>query len=353
MINKKFDYKILIEEPRLLMDVKLKPTQGDRFQPTGFPEIGAAEFQRPDGTRMVLVESAQSMANRLESTIIGADGYNVIESLKGISYIVSELSADGELKFTSSLIEAHRMNSPYIISDKNFREELKKEASYFKGQPMNWKKVAKAVFKYDVNSLIHGIFMANLEDGRLKLPRILSSFIEAENIREVSTGGVKNNPIDPTGKLRTNEITKDVYGNVPYHRTEFTAESINAYFNIDTSLLKSYELGENETKLVFFLCMLKIRKFLDSSLRLRTACDLMVDSNIVINIEKDEYVEFPEEKEIMEILSDLIKKCEHSFSTPPVTKLQVKAKWKKEGEKPNNSEENIDKENEDDTLEDE
>ncbi|EQB68017.1 type I-G CRISPR-associated RAMP protein Csb1/Cas7g [Cuniculiplasma divulgatum] len=353
MINKKFDYKILIEEPRLLMDVKLKPTQGDRFQPTGFPEIGAAEFQRPDGTRMVLVESAQSMANRLESTIIGADGYNVIESLKGISYIVSELSADGELKFTSSLIEAHRMNSPYIISDKNFREELKKEASYFKGQPMNWKKVAKAVFKYDVNSLIHGVFMANLEDGRLKLPRILSSFIEAENIREVSTGGVKNNPIDPTGKLRTNEITKDVYGNVPYHRTEFTAESINAYFNIDTSLLKSYELGENETKLVFFLCMLKIRKFLDSSLRLRTACDLMVDSNIVFNIEKDEYVEFPEEKEIMEILSDLIKKCEHSFSTPPVTKLQVKAKWKKEGEKPNNSEENIDKENEDDTLEDE
>lgn len=353
MINKKFDYKILIEEPRLLMDVKLKPTQGDRFQPTGFPEIGAAEFQRPDGTRMVLVESAQSMANRLESTIIGADGYNVIESLKGISYIVSELSADGELKFTSSLIEAHRMNSPYIISDKNFREELKKEASYFKGQPMNWKKVAKAVFKYDVNSLIHGVFMANLEDGRLKLPRILSSFIEAENIREVSTGGVKNNPIDPTGKLRTNEITKDVYGNVPYHRTEFTAESINAYFNIDTSLLKSYELGENETKLVFFLCMLKIRKFLDSSLRLRTACDLMVDSNIVINIEKDEYEEFPEEKEIMEILSDLIKKCEHSFSTPPVTKLQVKAKWKKEGEKPNNSEENIDKENEDDTLEDE
>lgn len=353
MINKKFDYKILIEEPRLLMDVKLKPTQGDRFQPTGFPEIGAAEFQRPDGTRMVLVESAQSMANRLESTIIGADGYNVIESVKGISYIVSELSADGELKFTSSLIEAHRMNSPYIISDKNFREELKKEASYFKGQPMNWKKVAKAVFKYDVNSLIHGVFMANLEDGRLKLPRILSSFIEAENIREVSTGGVKNNPIDPTGKLRTNEITKDVYGNVPYHRTEFTAESINAYFNIDTSLLKSYELGENETKLVFFLCMLKIRKFLDSSLRLRTACDLMVDSNIVFNIEKDEYVEFPEEKEIMEILSDLIKKCEHSFSTPPVTKLQVKAKWKKEGEKPNNSEENIDKENEDDTLEDE
>ena len=353
MINKKFDYKILIEGPRLLMDVKLKPTQGDRFQPTGFPEIGAAEFQRPDGTRMVLVESAQSMANRLESTIIGADGYNVIESLKGISYIVSELSTDGDLKFTSSLIEAHRMNSPYIISDKNFREELKKEGSYFKGQPMNWKKVAKAVFKYDVNSLIHGVFMANLEDGRLKLPRILSSFIEAENIREVSTGGVKNNPIDPTGKLRTKEIKKDVYGNVPYHRTEYTAESIDAYFNIDTSLLKSYELGEDETKLVFFLCMLKIRKFLDSSLRLRTACDLRVDSSIVINIEKDEYVEFPKEKEIIEILSDLIKKCEHSFSTPPVTKLQVEAKWTAKGDKPNNGEEHMDTENEDDTLDDE
>src|SRR2546421_3867302 len=61
---------------RQLFDVPLQPSLGNRFQPTGFPDIGAADFERPvrlaDGAttwlRCLLVESAQSMANRLEAT---------------------------------------------------------------------------------------------------------------------------------------------------------------------------------------------------------------------------------------------------------------------------------------------
>ena len=49
--------------PRLLMEAELKPVQGARFQPTGFADLGAALYERPDGVRMVLVESAQSVAN--------------------------------------------------------------------------------------------------------------------------------------------------------------------------------------------------------------------------------------------------------------------------------------------------
>lgn len=52
---------------RLLFSVPLRPVQGDRFQPTGFPALGAATYQTKDGTKL-LVESAQSMANRLETT---------------------------------------------------------------------------------------------------------------------------------------------------------------------------------------------------------------------------------------------------------------------------------------------
>jgi CRISPR-associated protein Csb1 len=52
---------------RLLMTVPLKPVQGDRFQPTGFPSLGAATYQTSHGCQL-LVESAQSMANRLEKT---------------------------------------------------------------------------------------------------------------------------------------------------------------------------------------------------------------------------------------------------------------------------------------------
>ena len=56
----------LNQAPRLLLEARLKPVQGDRLQPTGFADLGAAVYERPDGKRMLLVESAQSVANRLE-----------------------------------------------------------------------------------------------------------------------------------------------------------------------------------------------------------------------------------------------------------------------------------------------
>ena len=68
--------------------------------------------------------------------------------------------------YTKLLREAHRINSPFIISDKSFQETFKHEADYAKGKPLNWQKIAAAIMKFDVNSLLHGAFMANLEDGR-------------------------------------------------------------------------------------------------------------------------------------------------------------------------------------------
>ena len=42
---------------RLLFEIPLVPVQGRRFQPTGFPGLGAATFQSAEGT-CLLVESA-------------------------------------------------------------------------------------------------------------------------------------------------------------------------------------------------------------------------------------------------------------------------------------------------------
>src|ERR1700739_4732818 len=56
--------------PRLLLEADLAPVIGNRFQPTGFADLGAAEYKLPDGTKMLLVESAQSVANRLEKTCL-------------------------------------------------------------------------------------------------------------------------------------------------------------------------------------------------------------------------------------------------------------------------------------------
>ena len=37
---------------RLLFSVPLRPVQGDRFQPTGFPALGAATYQTKEGQKL-------------------------------------------------------------------------------------------------------------------------------------------------------------------------------------------------------------------------------------------------------------------------------------------------------------
>jgi len=311
---------------RLLLEAELKPVQGDRFQPTGFADLGAAVYQVPSGMRKLLVESAQSVANRLEQTIIGSDN-QLIEEVEGLSYIKVKLTGAADT-YTSSLIEAHRINSPFIISNEGFRKAFVQAAQYQKGKPINWKTVAGALFKYDINSLLHGTFMANLEDGRIKIARSISGFIEADNIREAVSGGVKLNTIDPTGTLRAEDYDKDVYGNVPYQRVEYTAERLVAYFNIDLGLLRSYELGGEAFELLTALALYKVRIFLENGLRLRTACDLTLHGNLKCT-SPDEFA-IPSAEELLTMIQQGIITCEKLglFADPAVTELETKVKIK-------------------------
>jgi CRISPR-associated protein Csb1 len=77
---------VLKSESRLLFSVELRPVQGDRFQPTGFPSLGAATYQTRHGAKL-LVESVQSMANRLESTCWDFEHNRPVPALAGISHI--------------------------------------------------------------------------------------------------------------------------------------------------------------------------------------------------------------------------------------------------------------------------
>jgi CRISPR-associated protein Csb1 len=262
--------------PRLLLEAGLKPAQGERFQPTGFADLGAAQYTTPSGTKMLLVESAQSIANRLERAVIGDNGVDLRPELQGLPYVRVELTGQGAGVTTSSLVEAHRLNSPFIVTNPGFRKGFEARCGYKKGQVIPWSKSARAVFHYDPFTLIHGVFFANVEDGRLRFPRLLTGFVEARDVAEAASGGVKNNHFDPSGEIRAEGFDKDVYGNVPYSRLEFTAQDIRAYFNLDLSQLRGYQLPEPSETLVVALALYKIRKFLEEGLRLRTACDLMV-----------------------------------------------------------------------------
>ncbi len=322
----------LNEIPRILLEVELQPVQGDRFQPTGFPDLGAAIYETPNGKRLILVESAQSVANRLEQTCLEGSGPEIAPDLDGLPYIKARLGGAVETE-TSSLIEAHRINSPFIITNDDFKKAFTNKAGYEKGKPLNWKKIAEAIFFYDPNSLLHGAFMANLEDGRVKVQRSLTGFIEAEGVLEAASGGVKNNPLDPTGTIRVKDYDKDVYGNVPYHRMEYTADRIVAFFNFDLALLEGYGLEPEAKELLIALGLYKVRRFMGSGLRLRTACDLALKGGI--KVVAPEGFTIPDEKSLLETIQKSIRACAEKklFADPSVTVLNVNVVKKEKKEK--------------------
>lgn len=264
------DFFALATAPRLLVEAKLKPLQGTRFQPTGFPNLGAATYDGPDGSRMLLVESAQSMANRLEAVCWDSVDDDWVRPLRGLPLI--KVCDESGKTLTNSVLEAHRINSPYILEsqDATVLNRLKQQLADMEEGPVDICKLASVLLQMDINALLHGVFLAksNLAGGRLRLPRALSAFIEAQDVKEAQSGGVKNDRVNPSGD------TEKGFGNVPYSRSEFTSACITAYFNLDLAQLRGYRLGNAVTNLLIALALFKIRAFLDEGLRLRTACDL-------------------------------------------------------------------------------
>ena len=329
------DWQKLEDEPRLLMEAKLRPIQGSRFQPTGFPDLGAAVYEAPGKVDMVLVESAQSMANRMEAVCWDEASGSPHSALVGIPYVMVDLWDSGNT--TNSILEAHRLNSPYIMRDEGFADKLRDEA----GMPgrkekeevgeFNRATLAKAVFKYDPGSVLHGVFLEKLL-GLARLQRCLSGFIEASNSNVADSGGVKNDRIAPSpGSLRQIGLevkAADGYGNVPFHRTEYTAENITAYFNLDLAQIRAYGLGENAERFLSTLALWKVRKFLETGLRLRTACDLALVGGLKVTHPQGFGV--PPTSELEADLPGLIEACasEGMFADPPVTQLTFEKKGK-------------------------
>ena len=352
------DFAALKSAPRILIEAALQPVQGKRFQPTGFPDLGPALYDAPDGNGGViptlLIESAQSMANRLEAVCWNEGNNTVVDVLKGLPHVLVKLAGLGDgTDTTSSLQEFHRLNSPYIMSgtlgEKTFADVLKPQLGMTSvaGKPkkdkkkadteapaaeanapddkepddlagvVNLRKLAAVCFKYDPNSLIHGVFLEKIA-GRLRHPRALSAFIEASGVGRADSGGVKFDRVLPKPSVAGVDA-KGGYGNVPFHRTEFTAQSITAYFSIDLAQIRGYGLPEHATQLLIALALWKVRHFLDSNMRLRTACELeLKDGN---NITMKRPADFTLPSDCDSVVKDLIDKCKLYFANPAVTEL--------------------------------
>lgn len=260
---------------RKILKVKLEPVVGSRFQPTGFPDLGAAEFG-PDGARRLLVESTQSMANRLEATTWDDARADQVAELTGIPY-VRIVSGDGAF-LSSSRLEAHRLASAYImdatIDGVKGRDWLRDRIGLVAGRPLDHRAVARACFALDPLSLIHGVFFAQKAwPWQPRIARAVTAFIEAENARPAVSGGVKRELVINDAK---DGATSEGYGMVPHHRVEYVADEIIAYFSVDLAQIRSYGLSQPATALLEALIDFEIGSLLDGALRLRTACDLAV-----------------------------------------------------------------------------
>ena len=307
---------------RVLMECDLEPVQGSRFQPTGFPSLGPAEFSftTTDGqsAKALLLESTQSMANRLEAVCVDAAGTCLVDTLSGVPLITVK-DEDGEF-LTNSIIEAHRMNSPYMLegADTTLLERIKTELGIKdKDGVVDIPKFAKFVFKYDTNSILHGLFLSksDLAGGRYRLTRALSSFIEATDVQPAISGGVKLDRISPSGGSVGAEKG---YGHIPYSRTEYSAASIKCYFSIDIALIRSYRLDSPAIEMVFTMALWKIRSFLARGLRLRTACDLRVKNPLVAT--QPDGFDIPDLASLDKDLRRVIGECRDAglFADPPL-----------------------------------
>ena len=304
---------------RLLLEVKLKPIQGDRFQPTGFPDLGAAEISLSDDTTSLLVESAQSMANRLEEICLNADRDDFVDELKGLPMI--KVNDKEKKQITNSVRESHRAGSYYIFDGGDDTIE-KKFGVLDKGGDI-WdtsiSSAAKLLFKLDINALIHGVWIAKkqIAGGRIRISRALSAFIEANDAKSVTSGGTKIDHVKP-GKDEVGDGAEKGKGNVPFPRVEYTARSITLYFNLDLRQIRSYGLEECQTELLIDLALWKIRKFLESGMRLRTACDLQIKDEP--NTTHPEGFTLPDMSKLDAKIKESISKCkEHLPGSTTVT----------------------------------
>jgi CRISPR-associated protein Csb1 len=279
---------------RQLFDVELVPVAGSRFQPTGFPDLGPAEFRRPVTTNgkvewhdALILESAQSMANRLEAVGWDEATDEPVAALGGLPY-VRVVAADDGRYLTSSRTEAHRLASAFVkdatLEGEDMKQVIRSRLGLRDDTPLAPRQIARAVFALDPLCLLHGVFFAEAASvwpGQPKIQRAVTGFIEALDIERAISGGVKRDAVRHGLGETVVGGTAEGYGTVPYHRVEYTAATIVASFVIDLAQMASYGLGDAGTRLLEAIARWEIRSLLDRGLRLRTACDLIAATDDV------------------------------------------------------------------------
>ncbi len=309
-----YDYAQLDNISRLFVEAELKVPGfgGGRFQPTNFPDLGPALYKGADGKQWLIVESPQSMANRMERVCwIDGDGetdrvgrYNA--DCQGIPYVLA-ITGDG-LPLTASPLEAHRLASPYLwdswVVEKTMKEspadkqeknpstsaananpsgveisladKLEQDFSLHENRLVPWKKIAYELLQIDPGCLLHGVWLSGFFGGRVRLTRSLSGYIEAENPMPANFGFQKRDPVSSGTDKDAGQTASEGFGSVIGPKQHFASSKVKACFQLDLDRLRSYGLSNVEVRALAAWGIYKIRRVLTASrdgvADLRTEC---------------------------------------------------------------------------------
>jgi len=280
----------MYHKDRVIITARLGLANGTFLQPTGFPDIGSCIYTDAEGKKRCLIESEQSMANRLEAVCMKAPGYWVDD----LNYLpVIEVRDNGTLLATN-LTEPHRIASSYVLESKlngsDVKSTLEKKLELRNGGstwPLD-KRAAleKLVFALDPAALLHGFQFVQWKFVGLRQTRLLSARLECElaDEPEVQYGMVKFDLIEPGAQA---EGTNKGQSIAAKSRVVPAKDGIKATFDIDLLGLKSLALEEKQKKFLLALALWKIGAFLSNkpafdarsrqtspALRLRADCYL-------------------------------------------------------------------------------
>ncbi len=294
---------------RMVIRAELSPVADlDRFQPTGFPEIGHVIYKAPrkngETEHVCIVDSPASMANHLEAVCRRAPhDPDVVPELVGMPYLrcvtdpgwpegkSDKNKSKPKEVVVSSLTEGHRIASTYFLGgkqlgkngkagDSSFEDEFAKECGILKlGKKAHapadaWWTVFSTIFKYDPNALVHGVLFPQ---WNIKISRVLTAHLEAFGAERVDRSGVK---FDRLGKTTS--------GQPIFAVDDATARQIRATFILDLALLRSFGredkkgdgktdtrgLSNNQKEFLLALALWKIGRILGGPFRYRSGCDL-------------------------------------------------------------------------------
>ncbi len=331
--------------------LKVEGFGGGRFQPTNFPDLGAALYRGADGKQWLLVESPQSMANRMEKVcwLDGADDADRVgrynDECRGIPYILAVDSDNRPL--TASPLEAHRLASPYIAESpvqnegedkgKSLLEVLKAKFTLRENRLVPWKKVASSLLDIDPGCLLHGIWFndSNLAGGKVRLTRVLSGFIEAFEPAPANYGFQKRDDVLWATDKEAGQSASEGFGSVIGAKQHFTSCEVKACFQIDIDRLRNYGLSPEKVGALTAWAIYKIRRVLVDGQAgvggLRTECKFTCQSvtSYYINAKTGKKVEgfsLPELGETLSVAFSPLRKLNEN-RTPNEDLAITKVRW--------------------------